>query len=147
MITAMQDGVRLAYVVRRLEGVVKRMKMKMVLVKKGQGRTPDRYEMKRELVDEDAGYMVYFPRGHAMRIPSEDILKFYKLHLKPRVINMQGLSDPNSPLGKMMMAQDEASRHGAMMDMERMVIQLACAKTGPQLLTEQSIIENPSEGD
>jgi hypothetical protein len=39
----------------------------------------------------------------------------------------------------MMSAQDDAARHGAMVDMERMVIQMATAKTGPILLNEQVI--------
>jgi len=137
MITANMTGARLAFVVRELEGTVKRPKWRMFEVKKANGRVRAQYEMRQEMVDEPSGFMVYFPRGHAVRVPNRKLLEHYNLHLKPRVINLDGLSDPNSPLGRMMLAQDDAARDGAMIDMERMVIQLATAKTGPQLMPEQ----------
>lgn len=139
MITANMIGARLAYVVRELHGTVRREKIKLVLSKKGNDKRRDQYEWKREMIEEPAGYMVYFPRGHVVRIPTRQLLEHYKLNMKPRIINLEGLSDPNSPLGRVMMAQDNDTRAGAMMDMETMVIQMACAKTGPQLMPEQII--------
>jgi hypothetical protein len=139
MLQANMTGGRLAFVVRELQGTVKREKTRMVLIKKGNGKIRDQYEMKTVVEEEPAGFMVYFPRGHVVRIPNRKLLEHYRLHLKPRIINLEGLSDPNTPLGKMMMAQDDQTRAGAMIDMERMVIQLACAKTGPQLMPEQVI--------
>jgi hypothetical protein len=137
MITANMIGARLAYVVREMQGNVRREKCRLVLAKKGGGKTRDQFEWKHEMVEEPAGFMVYFPRGHVVRIPTRQLLEHYNLHLKPRIINLEGLSDPNSPLGRVMLAQDNDTRAGAMIDMETMVIQMACAKTGPQLMPEQ----------
>lgn len=139
MITANVIGARLAYVVRELQGTVKREKCRIILSRKGSGKTRDQYEWKREMVEEPAGYMVYFPRGHVVRIPNRQLLEHYNLHMRPRIINLEGLTDPNSPLGRVMLAQDNDARAGAMIDMETMVIQMACAKTGPQLMPEQVI--------
>jgi hypothetical protein len=139
MITANMVGARLAYVVRELHGTVKREKCRLTVVKKGSGKLRDQYEWKKEMVEEPAGYMVYFPRGHVVRIPNRQILEHYKLHLKPKIINLDGLTDPSTPIGRVMMAQDNDARAGAMIDMETMVIQMACAKTGPQLMPEQVV--------
>lgn len=120
-------GARLAYVVVALEGTVKRevtsWSKKAGLVKK--------------LVEVPAGFMVYFPRGHALRIVDKAMLERYGLNGEPNIINMQGLHDPRSPVGKLMTAQDESVRQGAYADLEQMVIRLATAKTGPVLLPEQ----------
>jgi hypothetical protein len=139
MMTANMVGARLAFVVRELHGTVKREKCRLVLSKKGGGKQRDQFEWKKEMVDEPAGYMVYFPRGHVVRVPTRQLLEHYNLHLKPRIINLDGLTDPNSPLGRVMMAQDNSARAGAMTDMETLVIQMACAKTGPQLMPEQVV--------
>ena len=139
MLTANIVGARLAYVVRELQGTVKREKCKLVLAKRGSGKSKDQYEWKKEMTEEPAGYMVYFPRGHVVRIPTRQLLEHYNLHMKPRIINLEGLTDPNSPLGRVMMAQNTDARAGAMLDMETMVIQMACAKTGPQLMPEQVV--------
>ena len=55
----------------------------------------------------------------------------------PPIINLQGLNDPNSPIGRMLMSQNEDARRGAMESMEKQVIRLATAKTGPVLMPEQ----------
>lgn len=128
MFEAHMNGARLAYVVRPLSGVVKRTVHTMG--KKGEG-------IKEEEVEQPAGFMVYFPRGHVLRLRDKKMLKFYNLDKAPRIINIEGLSDPNSPLGRLMMAQDEAGRSQGMRDMETMVIQLATAKTGAMLMPEQ----------
>lgn len=131
---AIQIGARLEFVVRELKGTVKREVVRMKRQKSGE---KTHHEMKKEFVEQPAGYMVYFPRGHAIRVPTKELLAFYGLDRKPRIINLEGLSDPNSPLGRMMLAQDNDARAGAMIDLERQVIQLATAKTGPRLTPEQ----------
>lgn len=120
-------GARLSFVVVALEGTVKRP---VVTWTKKDG-------LKTKLVDKPAGFMVYFPRGHALRLEDEAALAKYGLNRKPQIINMQGLNDPNSPIGKLMMDQDAEVRQGAYVDLEQMVIRLATAKTGPVLMTEQ----------
>jgi hypothetical protein len=135
-----QDGARLSFVVRELQGKVKREVYRMVPNKRSATATGRQsHEMQKVIMEVPAGYMVYFPRGHVIRVRDKKTLAYYGLDRKPRIINMEGLADPNSPLGRMMSAQDDAARHGAMVDMERMVIQMATAKTGPILLNEQVI--------
>lgn len=122
-------GARLAYVVVQMQGKVK--------------RNVTRYTKEKGLFTEeqeqDAGYMVYFPRGHAIRIPDMDRLKRYNLDKKPRIINLQGLSDPNSTIGQLMMSQDQDDRAKAMDVLENHVIQLATADSGPILMQEQAV--------
>jgi hypothetical protein len=93
--------------------------------------------LKQRLVDQPAGFMVYFPRGHCLRLKDKESLRKYGLDRQPTIINLDGLNDPNSILGKLVTAQDEASRHDAYADMEKYVIQLATAKTGSVVLPEQ----------
>lgn len=120
-------GVRLAYVVVALEGTVEREK---VTWSKKDG-------LKTKTVAEPAGFMVYFPRGHALRLRDKAALARYGLDKRPPIINLQGLNDPNSPLGKMLMSQDEEIRHSGYIDLEKAVINLATAKSGPMLMPEQ----------
>jgi len=88
--------------------------------------------------EEDAGFMVYFPRGHVIRFRNEEDMAHYNLREgEAPIINMQGLSDPNSPLGRMLSAQDDATRKGAWKTMEDQVIKLATAKTGMVIMPEQ----------
>jgi len=138
MFAAHMNGARLAFVVRRLNGNCKREKIDMTVTKRGQNGKRDMHDMKRVMKDEPQGYMVYFPRGHALRIPDMDTLKHYGLDMKPRIINANDiLADPNSPLGKIIGAQTDEERKGAMLDLERMVIQMATAKSGPIVMLEQ----------
>ena len=111
------NGSRLAYVVVKQEGEVKREKH--FWTKDG---------IKKKLVSEDAGYLVYFPRGHAIRIKSMAMLRHYRLHREPHIIQLEGLNDPNSPLGKMFMSQDPQLRAASYRDLEQMVIDLAEAR-------------------
>jgi hypothetical protein len=116
-ISAVLNGSRLAYVVVKQEGAVKREKH--YWTKEG---------IKKKLVDEDAGYLVYFPRGHAIRIKSLAMLRHFQLHKEPRIIQLEGLNDPNSPLGKMFMSQDPHLRQASYHELEQMVIDLASAR-------------------
>ena len=110
-------GSRLAFVVVKQEGTVKREKH--YYSKDG---------IKKKLVDEDAGYLVYFPRGHAIRVKNLARLRHYQLHKEPSIIQLDGLNDPNSPLGKMFMSQDPMLRAASYRELEQMVIDLAEAK-------------------
>lgn len=123
---ASRGGARLAFVAKPLKGKVTRTVCKYV---KGEG-------IVQEEVPVEAGYMVYCPRGHALRLTKKK-LKHYRLDREPPIINMQGLHDPNSPIGKMMTSQDATVRAKGYIDMEQAVMRLATAKTGPVLTPEQ----------
>lgn len=120
MAQAHMNGARLAFVVVPMEGTVKR---KINTWNKKAGLT-EKY------VDQPAGYLVYFPRGHVLRIKDQKELRQYKLDRGANIINLEGLSDPNSPLGRMMMSQDDATRRGGMESLEKQVMKLAQAKSG-----------------
>lgn len=122
-----RTGARLAYVVVKMNGTLK--------------RDQTRYEPGKGLqtvpTEEDAGYLVYCPRGHVIRLKTKEELAHYNIREgEAPIINMQGLSDPNSPVGKMLSAQDDETRRGAWKTMEDQVIRLATAKTGPIIMPE-----------
>lgn len=117
MMQGVLNGSRLAYVVVKQDGAVKREKH--YWTKDG---------IKKKLVDEDAGYLVYFPRGHAIRIRSLAMLRHYRLHKEPKIIQLEGLNDPNSPLGRMFLSQDPHLRMASYRQLEQMVIDLAQSK-------------------
>jgi hypothetical protein len=124
------QGARLAYVVVDLNETIGTVKREVTTWTKSGG-------LKRKMVEEPAGYMVYFPRGHGVRLRNKEELRQYKVDGPAPIINLQGLNDPNSPIGRMLMSQDENTRRGAMESMEKAVIRLATAKTGPVLMPEQ----------
>jgi hypothetical protein len=124
------QGARLAYVVVDLKDTVGSVKRQVTTWTKKDG-------LKTKMVEEPAGYLVYFPRGHVIRLKDKDELRRYGLDGQPPVVNLQGLNDPNSPIGRMLLSQDEGTRRGAMETMEKQVIRLATAKTGPVLMPEQ----------
>jgi hypothetical protein len=116
-VSGILNGSRLAYVVVKQEGSIKREKH--FWTKDG---------IKKKLVDEDAGYLVYFPRGHSIRVKSKAMLRHYQLHKEPKIIQLEGLNDPNSPLGRMFMSQDPHLRQASYRELEQMVINLAEAR-------------------
>lgn len=127
MMNAMMSGsARLAYVVIEQKGKVRR---EVTTWTKEDGLT-------KKTVEQPAGYLVFFPRGHVLRMNAQQ-LKHYQLDKKPRIINLEGLSDPNSTVGKLMYEQDEKLRAGAFTELENFVIQLATARTGPIVTPEQ----------
>lgn len=142
-----RGGTRLAYTVVKLEGTVERDVCEYVTpsnaTKKANGRKA-RAGIVFKKITVPAGYLVYFPRGHVIRFRDEDHLAQYGLDKQPNVINMQGLHNPNSPIGKLMLAQDEQGRRGAYENMEQQVIRLATAKTGPVIMPEQ-VKRRPAE--
>lgn len=113
-VSGILNGSRLAYVVVKQEGHVKREKH--YWTKDG---------IKKKLIDEDAGFLVYFPRGHSIRVKSLAMLRHYQLHKEPKIIQLEGLNDPNSPLGKMFLSQDPHLRMASYRELEQMVINLA----------------------
>jgi hypothetical protein len=125
---AMMTGARLAYVVRPIKGEV----IREVAVWNNEKKRIDKKEVKKP-----GGFMVYFPRGHAIRLESEEDLKQYNLNQPPRVVNLEGIHDPNSPAGQLMNAQTDEARRGAFRNLEDQVIALATAKSGPVLMPEQ----------
>lgn len=122
-------GARLAYVVVPQEGTVRRP------VSKWDKRTK---QVETMFVEEPAGYLVYFPRGHVIRIRNEKELRHYKLNREPEIVNLAGLADRNSPLGKLMFSQDEAVRRNAMVDLEAQVIRMAEVKSGKIEITRDA---------
>lgn len=124
------QGARLAYVVVDLHETVGTVKRQVTTWTKKDG-------LKTKQVEEPAGYLVYFPRGHVIRLKNKEELRHYGLDGQPPIVNLQGLNDPNSPIGRMLLSQDEGTRRGAMETMEKQVIRLATSKTGPVLMPEQ----------
>jgi hypothetical protein len=124
------QGARLAYVVVNLTDTIGTVKRPHTTWTKKDG-------LKTKMVEEPAGYLVYFPRGHVIRFKDKEALRHYGLDGQPPIVNLQGLNDPNSPIGRLLMSQDEGARRGAMESLEKQVMRLATAKTGPVLMPEQ----------
>jgi len=130
MLAVGTQGARLAYVVVDLNETIGTVLRPVTTWTKSGG-------LKTKMIAEPAGYMVYFPRGHVVRLRNKEELRHYKVDGPAPIINLQGLNDPNSPIGRMLLSQDDAVRRGAMESMEKQVIRLATAKTGPVLMPEQ----------
>lgn len=126
MAMAMMKGTRLEFVVVPLEGKVTRIKHIMkpaVAGKNADGTKRYMHTMEQQAVEEDAGFMVYFPRGHALRLNKAQ-LKHYGLERDPNIINLEGLQDRSTPLGQLFMKQDKDGRSLAYAQLEKQVIQL-----------------------
>lgn len=125
MIAASQ-GSRLAYVVVPIKEKVTRNVTKWE-AGKGLFEVP---------VEEDGGFMVYFPRGHVLRLTKKE-LKRYGIDKKPRLtMDMNAMFDPDSSIGKVFLSQSSEERALSWKDLERQVIQMATVKTGNNLLTK-----------
>lgn len=127
----MQSGARLAYLVVEMEGTVRRPVHKWT---KAKGLT---------VVDaeEPAGYLVYCPRGHVVRLKDRKALKQYGVSEEAPIVNIAGLQDPNSKVGKMMRSQDAEVRRKGYADLEKQVQQLAQAKSGVITLIRDPSVE------
>lgn len=135
MANAFMTGARLAYVVVPQEGTVQRQ---VHLMKKDKNGS---HKMVSEMREEPAGFMVYFPRGHVIRLRDRKELRRYKLDQKPNIISMEGLSDPNSPLGKLMMAENDDARLLAMSQLEQQVIRMTQVVGGKvELVREPELV-------
>ena len=137
MATAQMSGTRLEYVVVPIEQKVKRFIHVLTekTKKNAAGKTITYTERVEKEVEQEGGFFVYFPRGHVLRFKDKKALAAYGLDKKPRIINLEGLNDPNSPLGQLIASQDEETRRGAMTSLEQQVIKMATVKTGRNLLT------------
>lgn len=136
---AAMTGARLAYVVRALEGTLTREKIKFVETESGRHKDGSKrvtHAMERVPKEVPAGYMVYFPRGHALRL-TEKQLKQYNLDKRPKIVNLEGLNDPNSPIGQLLMEQTDEGRVKAFSELEDMVIKITVANSGPIQMPEQ----------
>lgn len=136
---AAMSGTRLAYVVRKLEGTVEREMVEMEKIESGyypDGRQKYSHQMVKKMKTQPAGNLVYFPRGHVLRLTDKQ-LKHHGLDKKPQMINLQGLNDPNSLVGQLLMMQDDESRGLAYQELEKQVIQIATVQAGPIQLPEQ----------
>ena len=134
MAQGIMQGSRLAYVVEKIEGEVERSKAIFV---KDKG-------IKFRMMKEPAGYMVYFPRGHCIRVKSLKMLKHYKLNKEPKIIELQGLQDPNSPLGKMFLSQDPEVRKASYQELQQMVKNLCSVSGNMEIPTKY---ESPNFAD
>lgn len=76
------QGPRLPYVVRKLNGTVPVERTKF---NRRTGKI-EKYEER-----EDAGFLVFFPKGHYLRVRNKSDLVFYKLNLKPKPIAADGM--------------------------------------------------------
>ena len=137
-----RSGTRLAYVVVPLEGEVERPQYQMVARQIGfssDGRTPRfTHEMKQIMKKEPAGFMVYFPRGHAIRIRTREELREFNLDVEDiPLVSLTGLNDPKSEIGKLLSAQDDKQRKVAWDSLENKTIRLATARTGTVLMPAQ----------
>jgi hypothetical protein len=120
-------GARLAYVVVPLEGTVTRSQTRW---SKDEG-------IHQEDVEEPAGYLIFFPRGHCLRLRSEAELARYGLDRDPKFVDLKGIHDPNTNIGRIFGNQEEHIRQAAYEALERATINLATAKTGKQVMPEQ----------
>jgi len=81
MLTTSANGARLAYVVVDLHQSVGTVKRPVTTWTKKDG-------LKTKMVEEPAGYLVYFPRGHVIRCKDKETLRQYGLDGMPPIINL-----------------------------------------------------------
>lgn len=138
MAQAIMKGTRLAFVVVPIEEPVKRRFFSM----RPRGKSRDGKVLTHERIEEvrevEGGYMVYFPRGHAIRCKNKKELARYGLDRDPEIISLEGLHDPNSPIGKLVAAQDDATRGRAMQSLEMKVINTVTANGRRDILTKEA---------
>lgn len=129
-------GTRLAYVAVPIDGTVTRTVC-----------TWDKmHGIRHKSIVQPGGFMVYFPQGHSLRLSKKE-LKHYHIDGEAPMLDMKQSYNPNSPIGKLLMAQDEAARKGAFKSLEQMVIKMATRKSGPNVLTREVEVEDPDLSD
>lgn len=136
MTPQMSSTSRLAFVTVPLEGTVKRKKYGFKDITPKGAKVPV-HERTETIVEEPAGFMVYFPNGHVLRL-SEARCKEFGFDKQAPVANMEGLHNPNSPIGRIMYAQTDKARAEAFRDLQQETIDLATAKSGKELLTKEA---------
>ena len=132
----MVTGTRLAYVVVPIKEKVKR---NIIEWTRGKG-------LSAKSVEQPGGFLVFFPRGHVLRLTAKQLRRYTHdgkpLKEEARLINLQGLNDPNSPIGKLLMAQEADQRVKGFKELEKLGVKLATARTGPITVT---MVEPPPE--
>jgi len=131
-------GTRLEFVIVELEGTVQRKVFNLVPVGKNRDGKAVRHERKESEIEVPAGFMVYFPRGHAVRLRDKKDLARYRLNREAHIISIEGLYDPNSPIGKLIHAQDDKSRGLAFTSLESKVINSVTANGRREVLTKEA---------
>lgn len=124
------NGARLAYVVREVPGTVTREIINCVTKAKDRMGRATMVSFEKKEVKVPGGYLVYFPRGHVLRIANREMLRHHGLDKPAPVISMKGLNDPDGPMAKLFRAQDDDARSQVFVDMEKEVIALTEAKCG-----------------
>lgn len=119
---------RMAFVTVPLDGTVKRKVIKFKDITPKGGKIPV-HERIEEVVEQPAGFMVYFPNGHALRM-NEKRVKEFGYDKDAPIANMDGLHSPNSPIGQLMRAQTDKARQEAFRNLQEETIALATAKSG-----------------
>ena len=126
------SGTRLAYVVVPQDGNVTRIYTLWDKKQKKIVRVPQ---------EEPAGYLVYFPRGHVLRIKDLKTLRHYRIDpVNAPLINIEGLTDPRTPLGRLILSQDEDQRIKAMDELKQQVINMTKAVGGAVTVTEEETL-------
>lgn len=116
----MRAGARLSHVVMPLEGEVER---EVTRFSKDKG-------LHKEMETQPAGFLVFFPRGHVMRLKTMAELEHYGLDRDPLFMDLKGLYDPNTAVGKLFSSQDENERAESYRHLEAQVIALATKNCG-----------------
>lgn len=136
---AILNGTRLEFVVVELEGTVKRKKFRLIPSKQlKRDGSPARHDRKEVEEEQPAGYMVYFPRGHCIRLRDKKDLERYRLNREASIISLEGLYDPNSPIGRLIASQDDKARGKAFQSLEQKVINAVTANGRRDVLTKEA---------
>ena len=91
-----------------------------------------------KVVEQPGGFMVYFPKGHALRMTEVQLKRYGLKKTGAGIVDLEGLID-GKLAEKVFAESDEADRNKLM---ERRTIALATKKTGTNLLTkEEKIVE------
>lgn len=138
MAQAVLKGTRLEFVIVELEGTVKRKQFQMVPMGKARDGKVLRHDRKEVEVEQPAGFMVYFPRGHCVRLRDKKDLMRYRLDREAQIISLEGLYDPNSPIGRLISSQDDNARGRAFASLESKVINSVTANGRREVLVKEA---------
>ena len=128
-------GARLAYAVVKLRGTVKRFVYDYDVKKGG---------LVSKEVEQPAGYLVYFPMGHAVRVKDEVELAQIRFNGEPLApdgevfANMDGINSPNSKIGKLMRTQDKDNHTKLQQNFVDDVVKLVRARSGEITVTKEA---------
>ena len=118
-VTNPMKGARLEYVVRKIRGTV--MRTKYSYDKKAKKLVEKPYEVA------DA-FMVYMPNGHSYRLTLDE-LERQGYDKQPGIINLDRVTDANTPAGRFKFAVNEETRRQALNEMEEQIIR-SCRRQG-----------------